>query len=132
MKIVKLIIFTIGFLVIFLIGYGLGNVFPFSGFSSVENGISGKETLEVKLEMNDGAPVVDVEVDVAEKPGPPPQEGITTTNEKGIATFNLKPGSYFVFFNSNNFPKNLQIPEAEKVIVEEGKLNQKTIILQRL
>lgn len=56
-------------LVIFILGYALGNVFPWSGFSFSEGeNIYGSAKLEVTLQMDSGQPVADVEVDLAEKP----------------------------------------------------------------
>jgi len=69
---------------------------------------------------------------VAEKPGQPPEGGVGETNKQGLATFYIKPGNYYIFFNSNNFPPDLKYP-VEKMIpvkVEEGKINQATIILK--
>jgi len=94
------------------------------------NTIKGDAVLEVTLLMNNNSrdPLGKIEVDVAEKPGPPPEGGIAITDESGIATFRIKPGVYFIYFNNSNFPKNLSTPEPSSVVVTEG-INTKTILI---
>lgn len=119
-------------IIVFLLGYALGNLFPWSGFSFIgeKKNIEGNSKLEVSLLVDNNQPVKDVEIDLAEKPGPPPKGGIAVTNERGIAEFNVQPGNYFIYFNSNYFPKNLQEPELLQVQVAEGQVNKKTITLK--
>ncbi len=120
-------------LVVFMVGYALGNVLPFnlSWFSG--QGIMGDAKLEVKLVMDNGTPLSKIEVDVGEKTGPPLKGGVAVTNENGVATFSIKPGSYVIYFNLGTFPKNLDWPQGgpeTKIQVEENKVNEKTIILK--
>jgi len=124
-----------------VIGYILGLFFPLSifGLSNSQHpfslpiledtGIEGDARLEVSLIMDNGRPLDNVEVDLAEVPGPPPIGGVGLTNEDGLAVFSVKPGSYFIFFNSNNFPKNVNCPEPIAIEVKEGIVNEKEIIL---
>ena len=112
-----------------LIGYVIGNIFPFLPGKSIE----GNAKLEVKLVMDNGTPLSKIEVDVGEKPGPPPTGGFAVTNEKGIATFNIRPGNYVIYYNLSTFPKNLEWPERGpgiKVQVDENKVNEKTIMIK--
>jgi hypothetical protein len=89
----------------------------------------GDARVEIGLFMDNGQPVANVEVDLAEKPGPPPKGGVAVTDENGIAVFNVQPGNYFVYFNSGKFPKNLQEPEPQPIQVDKEAVNKKTIIL---
>ncbi len=129
-----------GLLLIFvglLTGYIAGNFFPFSRFNFIPGkSIAGNAKLEVKLVNETGTPLSKIEVDIGEKSGPPPEGGHVLTDENGIATFNIQPGNYFIFFNTLNFPKNFVNPTSEsehqtiQVQVEENKLNEKKIILK--
>ena len=86
--------------------------------------------MEVVLQVENGSPLANIEVDIAEIPGPPLSGGASFTNENGIATFQIEPGDYFIFFNSNNFPEDFNEPEPEAITVKEGSLNKFTIILE--
>jgi hypothetical protein len=125
----KIFLKIILILVVFVLGYVAGNFIPWSGFSFVgdESGIFGSAKLEVSLLLDNNQPVDRVEMDLAEKPGPPKKGGVAVTDENGIAVFNVQPGSYFIYFNSGNFPKNLQEPEPQPIQVIEGENNKKTI-----
>jgi len=122
------------------IGYFLGNLFPIDILKSDNNpfdlsvnkteGIQGNARLEVTLLMDNGMPLSNVEVDLAENPGPPLTGGVALSDENGLAVFNIMPGNYFIFFNDNNFPKNVEVPEPEPVEIITDKINQKTITLK--
>lgn len=115
------------------VGYALGNLFPFSGFSFAGKSIEGNAKLNVKLVLDNGQPLTKIEVDVGEKTGPPPKGGVAVTNEEGIASFNIKPGDYVIYFNMGTYPKNLDWPEGgpeTKIQVEENKINEKILILK--
>jgi hypothetical protein len=93
--------------------------------------ISGDAELQVTVTRQNGAPVVDVEVDVAKETGQPPQGGFRNTNADGVATFKIKPGDYVIYFNQGNFPADLMPPPGPvSVQVGEGELSLKTIILE--
>lgn len=126
MKILKMLLMII----IFLAGYAAGNFIPWNGFGEKEKGITGPAKFEVTLLTEDNKPVVNLEVDVAEKPGPPLIGGSSITNENGVATFNIKPGNYFVYFNSGNFPQNLEEPKPQQVQVNEENINKETIVIK--
>ena len=80
-----------------------------------------KEILEVELmEANpDGSssgnaittPSIEVSLWYADKNSGPPTAGISKTNEKGIATFEVPAGNYFIGFNELNFPKEFVYPK---------------------
>ena len=97
-----------------------------------KNGIKGEVKLEVTiLREENSQPLADLEVDVAEKPGQPPEGGVSKTNQNGVAVFYLKPNTYTIYFNSNNFPSNLKQPENfVQVKVEKDRINQQTILLK--
>lgn len=120
----KRLLLALAFLAVFVVGYALGNVLPFSLSLFSSKGIVGEETLNVKLAMDNGSPLGRIEVDLGEKVGPPPKGGTQITDEAGIATFKVRPGNYVVYFNENTFPKNLQIPADRQVVVEEGKIGE--------
>lgn len=127
MKIVKIL----AVIVVFILGYALGNFLPFSGFNNNSGtGIIGSAKLEVAILNENNSPVPDLEVDLAEKPGAPKRGGAVTTNQNGIATFNVQPGNYFIYFNSGNFPQNLKEGEPRSVQVVEGSVNKATVILK--
>ena len=134
MKKLFLILVAVIFL---LLGYVLGNFLPLSFFgqekSSLpqadEQGIQGNAQLEVILKTDTGMPLANIEVDVAEQPGPPPVGGLALTDENGVAIFNIKPGNYFIFFNDTNFPKDFENPPPQPVEVKADESDQTTIIL---
>ena len=81
------------------------------------------------MDNNVRNPLSKIEVDVAEKPGQPPKGGIAVTDEEGIATFNIKPGNYFIYFNNLTFPKNLSVPDPQSITVIEDSINEKTFLI---
>lgn len=120
-------------LVVLVLGYALGNILPFNLSLFSGQSIAGDAKLEVKLVMDNGNPLSNIEVDVGEKTGPPPKGGVAVTNESGVATFSIKPGSYVIYFNLGTFPKNLDWPQGgpeTKILVEENRVNEKTLILK--
>lgn len=115
-----------------IFGYIVGNIFPFNSSFSAEklNSIRGEAQLIVVAKMeNNNVVVPNLEIDLAQQPGQPPAGGVVITDQNGVAEFNVKPGSYFLYFNQNTFPKNLRMPEPEQIIVEDGIINEKTILL---
>ena len=117
-----------------IIGYVLGNFVPlnqlgFNLFTKLDPGIKGDAILEVTLIMDNGLPLENVEVDLADQPGAPPVGGVAITDQNGLAVFNVKPGKYFVFFNDNNFPKNVKSPELQPVEVKSGEINKIEILM---
>jgi len=138
----KKAILALTIVVCLMAGYLLGNFFPINVFNSGKNGqpfnpfvneekgIEGEARLEVLLLTDNGRPLDNVEVDLAEEPGPPPVGGVSLSNKEGIAIFDVKPGNYFIFFNASNFPKNIEYPEPRAVEVLEDQVNQETITLQ--
>lgn len=119
-------------IIILVAGYLLGSFFPFPlNTSFLQSDIRGDAELRVTILRDNGQPVPNLEVDVAEETGPPPKGGIFETDENGLATFFIKPGVYSVYFNMGTFPGDLQpLPQGSKRIkVELGKINEETIIL---
>jgi hypothetical protein len=118
-----------------LLGYVLGNAFPFnfsnlSSESDSEKGIQGNTQLIITAKRADtGDPVSNLEIDFATQPGPPPVGGMALTDENGVAEFNVQPGDYFIYFNQNTFPENLKMPSPEKITVVEGITNKKELFL---
>ncbi len=129
MKIVKYILIFLGVLIIFYIGAALLGLLPKPAF--LDQGIAGNAELKVTLLMDNNVknPLSGIEVDVAVKPGNPPKGGVAVTDETGVATFNVKPGTYYVFFNDLSFPKNLAVPQPQMVTVSEGKISEKTLLI---
>ncbi len=124
---------VLAILTVFLAGYAAGNFVPFSGWTFSGKSIEGDARLEVKLVLDNGQPLTKIEVDVAEKPGRPPKGGMTVTDESGVASFNIRPGTYVIYFNLGTFPKNLDWPEGgpeTNVLVSEGAVTQKTLVLK--
>ncbi len=81
------------------------------------------------MDNNVKNPLPNIEVDLGEKPGQPPKGGTAITNESGVATFKVKPGSYYIYFNDNTFPKNLEVPELGQIVVTEGVVSEKIILV---
>ncbi len=93
--------------------------------------IRGNAVLNVTVLTELQKPVTNLEVDLAEKSGPPPQGGSVKTDDKGVAAFSVKPGDYVIYFSSGNFPQNLVYPNnSQPVHVAEGKTNEATVILK--
>lgn len=141
MKKLTIVLLTI---IAFLLGYLAGNILPLNSSSTGstgqqktfslpqfgDQGIKGDVTLQVILKMEDmGNPVANVEVDLAEEPGQPPIGGTALSDENGVALFNIRPGRYFIFFNDNNFPKNLRTPEPQPIEVKSGEINKTEILM---
>ncbi len=114
-------------LIAFLLGYILGNISPLAFFQFLGSA-RGESELRI-IALVEGKPINNLEIDIGKKLGPPPKGGIAQTNEKGIATFYLKPGKYYLYFNASNFPENLEYPAPREITVEEGKINEYTINL---
>lgn len=127
MKVLK-IVFPL--ILVFVVGYALGNLLPFSGFGEQGKGITGTAKLEVTILAENNKPVANLEVDVAEKPGPPKIGGTAETNENGVATFNIQPGNFFIYFNSGNFPQSSKEPSPQQIQVGEGSVSKTTIVLK--
>jgi len=126
MKIFSIVILCFLFLII---GYLLGTWKPLSTFMTGSNSIKGTTEVKVTVLGPTNQPVTNLEVDIATKNGPPTAEGVRTTDAQGVATFNLKAGHYFVFFNTTKFPSDFNVPRESEIDVIEGQINAKTIIL---
>lgn len=120
--------------ILVLIGLYVGAIF--AGFNLpkpafLDKSIVGDTELKVTLLMDNNVrnPLDRVEVDLGPKPGPPAKGGVATTDQQGVATFMVKPGDYYIYFNDLTFPKNLSVPQPVAVTVIEGQLNQKTILV---
>jgi|GEM_PF-2027054 len=121
-------------IIVFCLGYLVGNFFPLGIISLIRPSepISGDVELKVTVLDEKRNPISNLEVDLDKKVPPSPARMLfATTDENGIATFQLKPGTYFVFFNSLNFPNDFQIPLTRKVDVKSGQVNELTITLKR-
>ncbi|MDD5711084.1 MAG: hypothetical protein PHV43_03240 [Candidatus Colwellbacteria bacterium] len=124
-----------------ILGYVLGSIFPLNILNSGQTqhpfglalvgdkGIQGNTQLGVTLKMDNGSPLGNVEVDLAETPGQPPIGGVALSDENGLAVFNVQPGNYFIFFNDENFPQNIETPTPTPIEIREGEANQIEIIL---
>jgi len=135
MKVLKTIFIIVVF---FLLGYIVGNFYPLGIFSVIRSFIIPSETItgdvELKVTVLDEKknPIPNLEVDLDKSLPPSPARMLfVDTDENGVATFQLKPGTYFVFFNANNFPNDFRIPRAQKIDVKSGQVNELTIILKR-
>jgi hypothetical protein len=93
-------------------------------------GIEGKSELQVTVLQDDNTPVANLEVDVAEEPGPPPEGGKTQTDGNGLATFHIKPGTYYIYFNSLGFPTDLEYPQPETIQIQQNIVNKHTIVIK--
>lgn len=117
-------------LIFILAGYFIGSYFPVTGFFSSGASIVGDATLQVTILRPDNSPATNLEVDAATQPGAPLKGGVAMTDSKGVATFNIKPGNYFIFFNANNFPKGLAEPiNPTEVTLIENQITKRTINL---
>ncbi len=136
----KLILILVA-IICLVIGYALGIFFPltlsspdqtehsFNLSTTKYEGIQGDSLLKVNLKMDNGQPLQNVEVDLAETPGQPPIGGVALSDENGQAVFNVQPGNYFIFFNDVNFPKNVENPGSTPVEVKKDGINEVEILL---
>ncbi len=94
--------------------------------------LAGNETLEIFILNTDGSPLGNIEVDLWKKEtmAGPPDVGFEITNSQGKAVFRVPAGEYRIGFNQVNFPKNMEYPEPEFVVVEEGIPSSRTITLK--
>ncbi len=129
MKFLKLIFIIVFF---FVVGYVLGNIFPFNSLF-LFRGIAREVDLKITVLRDDQTAVSGVEVDIDESLPPLPIRMVSSlTNESGVATFKLKPGTYFVFFNLNNFPQDLEFPKtSQRIDIQGNRENELTIVLKR-
>ena len=135
MKVLKTIFIAVGF---FILGYIVGNFYPLGILSVIRpfvgssGTISGDVELKVIVLDEKKNPIPNLEVDLDKNVPPSPARMLVVeTDENGVATFQLKPGTYFVFFNGNNFPNDFQMPTTRKIDVKSGQVNELTIILKR-
>jgi hypothetical protein len=130
LKIFKfIVIFLVAAMIIYAGGIFLGFNLPKPDF--LDKGIEGEGVLKVTLLMDNNVknPLPNIEVDVAKKPGPSPRGGIAATDEAGVATFKIKPGSYYIFFNNSTFPKNLEMPQPVQITVSKETVSEKTMLM---
>ncbi len=115
-----------------LIIVSLWGMFTLAASSSKNNeDISGNAALKVVIMDEAKRPVADLEVDVSTTPGAPPKGGVLKTNEYGTANFSLKPGKYYIFFNSNGWPAQYVQPNQDvSVEVNLEKEMEQQIILK--
>lgn len=116
-----------------IIGYLVGSYFPVRGFfgnGSSGPSISGSAELQVTVLRPDNSPATGLEVDVATQIGQPGEGGMVETDGTGVATFHIKPGTYYIFFNDTNFPKDLLHKDTPQVTVSEGLTTKQTVHLQ--
>lgn len=137
----KYIIFVVIAIIFLSVGYLLGNFVPFQEISksgnqtdgqnnSITTNIpNGKGLLEVTVTGPGGEPMVGIETDVAVNPGPPETWGIKEADTNGKTSFELAPGAYYVYFNTNRFPSGYVTPPEQKVNVLEGQTKKVTIVL---
>lgn len=135
-------------IVFLVVGYLLGNFVPLRNFSSGDQNNpatdnqkndntkttsvpSGKGVLEVTVKNSSNQPMVGIEIDVGFRPGPPESWGVKEANTNGTANFELDPGNYYVYFNTNRFPSGYKIQPEQKVNIQEGQIKNLTIILER-
>lgn len=127
-----------------LIGYLLGNFLPLNNLSSpnslIETSnnnqatslVAGQGLLAVTVTNNLGEPMVGIEIDVGVRPGGPPESwGVKEADPNGQASYNLEPGTYYVYFNLNRFPAGYEPQPEQLVVVEEGQTSQVNIVLQK-
>lgn len=78
-----------------------------------------------------GKPVESVEVDVGSEPGAQ-KYYLRETDEQGIAQFDgLPSGSYKIYFNLNDFPKEYDASQLIDVKIVKGQMTEKTIELKK-
>lgn len=98
-----------------------------------EGEYTGDEVLKITVLREDGTPLTGFEVDLwAEREiEGPPTAAIGETDESGVATFYLKPGTYWQGFNLTDWPSDLEIPVGQQeIIVKSGEENVVTITLK--
>ncbi|MCR4277420.1 MAG: carboxypeptidase-like regulatory domain-containing protein [Candidatus Berkelbacteria bacterium] len=128
-----------------VVGYLLGNFLPFRGSTTTNQTSnppgstttntsipSGKGILEVTVTDSSNQPMVGIEVDVGTKPGGQPEGwGAKDADTNGKASFQVAPGTYYVYFNQSRFPSGYVATTVEKAEVNEGQTTNVTIVLQK-
>jgi hypothetical protein len=113
-------------------GYVLGSYYPLSGlFPENNTPTATSEVLTVTVLNEDEEPMVGIEIDIAEQAGPPPSWGVKEADTSGKAIYNLEPGTYFVFFNTNRFPSGYVVPKEQEITIVKGEPKEITIILEK-
>ncbi len=119
-------------------GYWLGNIFPLQnqnpGQTSQSSNSpipSGMGRLEVTVTGENNAPMVGIEIDVAHNPGPPENWGVKEADMNGKATYDLAPGTYYVYFNTNRFPVGYVVAHEQQVQVSAGSVTKLAITLKK-
>ena len=77
----------------------------------------------------DHSPAANLEVDVGTVSGKVLEGGHEETNSSGVATFKIKPDTYSIFFNANNFPSGLAYPDTQ-VTTRSDQTTTQTIVLK--
>lgn len=82
------------------------------------------------IATSNGKPVAGLEIDVDSQPGPPKYRD--QTDENGVVLFEELPvGRYAIFFNGENFPKELADATLYFwVTVKKDKVTEKKIVLR--
>ncbi|MDD4382253.1 MAG: carboxypeptidase-like regulatory domain-containing protein [Candidatus Dojkabacteria bacterium] len=114
-------------------GYLLGSFYPINGFLSNKTDIATdtSEVLTVTVLDEDEEPMVGIEIDVSEQNGPPEAWGIKEADTSGKAIYNLEPGTYYIFFNTNRFPLGYVIPREQEITIVKGEPKEITIVLEK-
>jgi hypothetical protein len=111
---------------ILVVGYVLGSLFPLSLNNVLQQDIRGKAEVQVTiLQSKDKSPVTKLNVFMGKKPGPPPRGGQATTDNNGVATFYVKPDVYYVYFSTGDFPADLEYTTPQKPL--QAVENQTTV-----
>lgn len=128
-KLLIILITVIGFIG----GYILGSYYPFQGLLPEKSDIATptSEQLTITVINQDNQPMVGIEIDVAQQPGLPESWGVKEADTSGKAIYNLEPGTYFVFFNTNRFPQGYVVPREQEINIEKGKPQEIIITLEK-
>ena len=114
-------------------GYILGSYYPLSGLFPNNNNpaTATSEVLTVTVLNENEEPMVGIEIDVAEQAGPPEDWGVKDADTSGKAIYNLEPGTYYVFFNTNRFPLGYVVQREQEITIVKGEPKEITIVLEK-
>lgn len=94
--------------------------------------IRGDAILKVTVVSDRKQPVANLEIAIGERADGPGIGGVQRTDPVGVATFSLRPGSYYLGIGMTNYPQEVELPDFRPFRMEmaAGKVNEQTITLK--
>ena len=114
--------------------FGTGATSGASGPDATEQAsdIRGDTILKVTAVSDKKQPVADLEIAIGENADGPGVGGIQRTDAAGVASFALKPGTYYLGIGMRDYPTGVEPPDFRpfQVEVRAGVVNEQTVTLK--